>query len=262
MFKNLFNKKEEKPMEIPQDWVFYACKVDNNPASIRINLALDKIAPIADYHHRTWFSVKLKDPDENGLPTNEEFPKICQIEDDIVDALTAKGAIMVGALKSNGTFDLYLYSKNTDRYDAIMGEVMAKNHSDYQFATDFKEDAEWEDYFNFLYPNDYQYQSIQNRKVLFQLSKHEDNPEIEREIDHWLYFDSEANRENYIDEVQQIGYKVLSKDFRDDMPKNAYQLNISRVNSTIDIDDYVWELIEIAHKYNADYDGWGCPIAK
>ena len=262
MFKNLFNKKDEKPMEVPQDWVFYACNVESNPASIRINLALDKIAPIENYATRIWFSVKLKNPDSNGFTTKEEFPKICQIEDDIVDALTEKGAIMAGALKTNGTFDLYLYSKKTDNYEEIIHKVMAKNHSEYEYATDFKEDKTWEDYFNFLYPNEYEYQSIQNQKILFQLGQHGDNPEIEREIDQWLYFDSEEKRENYIAEVQQIGYKILSKENGTEDSETFFQLNISRANSTIEIDDYVWELIDIAKKHNANYDGWGCPIAK
>lgn len=262
MFRNLFNKNEEKPLELPQDWVFYLCRVEDKPASIRINLALGQIAPIQNYDKRIWFSVKLKDPDENGFTSREEFSKICEIEDTIIDVLTPKGCIMVGALKTDGTFDLYLYAKNTDGYDEIIKNVMIKNHQEYQYAFDFKEDKEWNDYFKFLYPNEYEYRSIQNHKILIQLDKHQDNPEMEREIDHWLYFDSEGNREKCIAEVQQIGYKILSKDKQTKDAEKPYQLNISRMNNTIDVDSYVWELIQIGKKYNADYDGWGCPIAK
>ncbi|MEG1239409.1 MAG: DUF695 domain-containing protein, partial [Flavobacterium sp.] len=90
MFKNLFNRNEDKLLEVPQDWVFYICRVEDKPASIRINLALDQMAPIENYDKRIWFSVKLKDPDENGFTSKEEFPKICEIEDTIIDALTPK----------------------------------------------------------------------------------------------------------------------------------------------------------------------------
>lgn len=38
--------------EIRQNWNFYMCRVDDNPASIRLNLALYDIVPVEDYNHR------------------------------------------------------------------------------------------------------------------------------------------------------------------------------------------------------------------
>lgn len=249
-------------IEVKQDWGSYFCLVEDNHASIRINLALEETASTKEYNQRTWFSVKLLNPDENGFTTQEEFPVICKIEDDILEALEKNNAIFVGALKTNGMFDMYLYSKDTAGYEEIISSAMNK-YPDYQFATDSREDIEWSDYFDFLYPGEYEYQTIQNQKFLLSLQEHGDNPEKEREVDHWIYFKTEEDRDNYIKKVEELGYKILSAEKAEegDFP---FQLNISRQNNTnwSDVNEYVWELKSIASENNGEYDGWGCPIVK
>lgn len=262
MLKKLFNKKSEKTLEIKHNWASYFCRVEDKPASIRLNLALNDIAPIDKYDKRIWFSIKLLDPNEDGLTTREEFPIICKIEDDISEALERIGMILVGALKTNGIFDLYFYSKNIGEFEGVINSVM-KNHSNYNYATDSKTDNEWNDYFNFLYPEEYEYQTILNQRVLVNLEKQGDNSESEREIDHWLYFETEKDRNNYIIKIEGIGYKVLSKNIMNE-GKYLYQLNISKVSNANrnTINDYVWELITLSKEDNGIYDGWGCPTAE
>jgi len=52
--------------EIKQNWNFYMCRVDDKPASIRLNLALSDIAPVEDYNHRISIFIKMNNPTENG----------------------------------------------------------------------------------------------------------------------------------------------------------------------------------------------------
>ncbi len=262
MFNNLFKKKEQ-PVEIGQEWVSYFCRVNNLPASIRLNLALANVAPIDGYGYRIWISVKLLNPDENGFTTREEYPDICRIEDDLLQTFGPKGDIFAGAVKSDGTFDMYIYSKNTDGYESAVLSVMAR-HADYKYATDCREDAQWSDYFDFLYPAEYEFQTIMNQRVLMGLEQHGDNPEIEREVDHWIYFGTEKDRDNFIEKVEAAGYKVLSKENLESGEENPWQLNISRQDNTLpgNVNEYVWELVNLAKDNNGSYDGWGCPIAK
>lgn len=262
MFKKIFNKKKEKTLEIKHDWASYFCRVENKPASIRLNLALNQIAPIENYGNRVWFSVKLLNPDENGFTTKEEFPTINEMEDDISDALEKMGMISAGALKTNGTFYLYFYSRNIEGFEEVICSVM-KNYQNYNHTTNSKVDNEWSNYFDFLYPGEYEYQSILNQRVLTNLEKHGDNSESEREIDHWLNFETESNRDNFISKAKKIGYKVLSKDTMDE-GEYLYQLNISKVSDATrnTINDHVWKLIILSKEDNGIYNGWGCPIAK
>ncbi len=262
MLKKLFNKKVEKTIEVEQEWASYFCRVEDKPASIRLNLALNNIAPIENYSTRIWFSVKLLNPDENGFTSREEFPTICKIEDDISEAIEKTGMISVGALKTNGTFDLYLYGKNRSKVEEVIFRVM-KNYPEYNYATDIKIDESWSDYFNFLYPEEYEYQTILNQRVLMNLEKQGDNPESERKIDHWLYFDTEENREIFISKIEKNGYPLISK-ISIDKGDFLFQLNISKISKATrnTINDSVWELILLAKEANGVYDGWGCPIAK
>lgn len=248
-------------MEIKQDWAFYYCLVENTDASIRLNLALAEIAPIEQYPFRIWFSVKLLNPNEKGLTTNEEYPKICEIEDDIAGILENNGAIMVGALKNNGTADWYFYSNQTENIENLINSVM-KKHKEYLYGFDIKEDRPWSDYFDFLYPEEFEMQTIQNRKVLMQLDKMGDNREKERKVDHWIYFQTENDRENFIQEAKKLGYNILSKEKLEGA--YPYQLNIDRTDNTIwgNVDNYVWQLVTLAKENNGIYDGWGCPIEK
>lgn len=263
MFKNIFGNHKEDKLEIEQDWASFFCKVEDKPASIRLNLALNQIAPVEKYNEQIWFSVKFMNPDENGFTTREEFETINTIEDGIVDNLgSAYNIILAGAVKTDGRLDLYMYTTSTKEVESIIRSTMLDNFKDYQYAVDIKQDKGWEDYFNFLYPNPYEFQTIQNRRVILQLEQNGDNPEIKRKVDHWVDFKDETSLETFVNNVISKGYEVVKKQ-QIDQGEFKYSVNVAREDVTIfsEVNDYVWELIELAHESNGKYIGWGCPIA-
>lgn len=246
-------------MEIKENWASFFCVIGDNDAIIRLNLALGDIAPIDEYVYRTWFSIKLLNPTENGLSSSEEFPILCDIEDDVLATLENQGAIMAGAIKNNGTVSLYFYSKEIEDYEELINSVMRK-YNQYLYAIDFKEDKEWDEYFNYLYPNEYEMQTILNHEVIINLEKSGNKDEIERKVDHWIYFPTENDQQNFIKKVEDLGYNILSAtQVKGDFP---YQLNIDRMDNTIweNVNNYVWELVSLAKENNGYYDGWGCTV--
>ena len=44
-------------------------------------------------------------------------------------------------------------------------------------------------------------------KVVMQLEENGDNLDAPREIDHWIYFDNEQSRAQYVEKVIRKGYK-------------------------------------------------------
>ena len=88
--------------EITQNWNFYMCRVDDKPASIRLNLALYDIVPVEDYNHRISIFIKMNNPTENGLSSNEEYPILCDIEDEVINRLETLEDIFAGTVKSQG----------------------------------------------------------------------------------------------------------------------------------------------------------------
>ena len=174
--------------EIKQNWNFYMCTVDEKAASIRLNFALTEIAPVEDYTHRLTIFIKMNNPTEDGLSSNEEYPILCDIEDEVVDRLETLEDIFAGTVKTQGRLELYLFTKNPEKSEELCKEALTK-FPDYLWKTYIDEDKEWDFYYNFLYPDVYSYQTIMNRSVIENLLENEDKLEKEREIDHWLYTD-------------------------------------------------------------------------
>ena len=61
------------PIEIPENWDFYRTSFGETPVSIRLNLALKSIAPIADFPVVVRAIVKMQHPYDNGFSSQEEF---------------------------------------------------------------------------------------------------------------------------------------------------------------------------------------------
>ena len=229
--------------EIKQNWNFYMCTVDEKAASIRLNFALTEIAPVEDYTHRLTIFIKMNNPTEDGLSSNEEYPILCDIEDEVVDRLETLEDIFAGTVKTQGRLELYLFTKNPEKSEELCKEALAK-FPDYLWKTYIDEDKEWDFYYNFLYPDVYSYQAIM--------------------IDHWLYFKTEENANLAIKKFEELGYEILSSKKLEDKSEHKYQVNISRMDNAIyaHVNEIVWELVEIAESLDGYYDGWGCNITK
>ena len=168
------------------------CHVDDKPASIRLNLALSDIAPVEDYNHRISLFINMNNPTENGLSSNEEYPILCDIEDEVINRLETLEDIFAGTVKSQGRLELYVFTKDSEKSEEFCKEAL-KKFPNYQWNCSVAEDVKWDIYFNFLYPDIYSYKAMMNRSVIENLMKQGDNLEKEREIDHWLYFYSEES---------------------------------------------------------------------
>lgn len=248
--------------KLPEDWGSYLYQTDDNlPASNRLNLALHDLAPLAGMDQRTWITLKLRQPNEHGLTAPEEYPAICKIEDDITDALVARGAVMVGSVTGHGQFSLIFYSPDTQDYDKIIDGIM-KSYGGYEYSYHSEADPEWEAYLRFLYPDAYEYQFIVNRKIWTQLEQQGNLHEVERAVDHWLHFPTADDVKAAASEAEGLGYTILALEQVSDGSEYPHQLNISRHNNTLpnEIDEYVHELMVLAEKNNGCYDGWGCVL--
>jgi uncharacterized protein (TIGR01619 family) len=244
------------------EWDFYFATIENEPASIALDIALADVAPIEELPFMLWASVKLMRPDENGFPDKEEAEILAAIEDELTESVREIDAIQVGRVKSGGMQDLYFYGPTDEGFEDIVLEIM-KKYPDYLFATDIAEDKDWNEYLGYLYPDHYQYQSMQNRHVIDQLQEQGDDLTALRDVDHFVAFATEAGREAFIEAVLQLGYKVISKDGQEDEAL-PYTVNILR-NDVADwqsVDDYVWELCQLAEKHEGEYEGWGCEVVK
>ena len=245
------------------EWDFYPTKIEGKAASISLDLAIADVAPVPELGHMLWVSIKVKEPDANGFPLREEAKILAGIEDELVEKLHFMDAVQVARLKSDGTVDFYFYAPENDQFEDIVLELM-EEHPDYLYATETAEDPEWDEYLAYLYPDHYNYQSILNRRVVDQLQEAGDTLETAREVDHWLNFADEKNREAFAVAVQEKGFAVLQKGENPDKSGLRYSINISRADkaSWEEVNRYVWELCKLAEKFKGEFVGWGCEVVK
>ena len=248
---------------LPQNWDFFMCRIEGAPASIRTNLALIEVAPLEGLSQRLQFYIKMQNPRPDGLSSNEEYPILCDIEDAIGEKAGATGAVLAGVVKSEGFLELWFYTQNAKTLAKTCEEAL-QTFEGYQSGYNIAEDPEWEDYFGFLYPDEFSYQTMQNRKVLMQLEKNGDKMEVPREIDHFIYFKGAAQQQAFAKEAEAKGFKVRFNDdeFVEDRKAEGkeypYMVEATREDSPLDIDDIVWDLLELTSPFEGNYDGWGC----
>lgn len=248
---------------LPQKWDFFMCRIEGAPASIRTNLALIEVAPLEGLSQRLQFYIKMQNPRPDGLSSNEEYPILCDIEDAIGEKAGAAGAVSAGVVKSEGFLELWFYTQNAEALAKTCEEAL-QTFEGYQSGYNIAEDPEWEDYFDFLYPDEFSYQTMQNRKVLMQLEKNGDKMEVPREIDHFFYFKEAAQQQAFAKEAEAKGFKVRFNDdeFVEDRKAEGkeypYMVEATREDSPLAIDDIVWDLLELASPFEGNYDGWGC----
>ena len=248
---------------IPQNWDFFMCRIEGAPASIRTNLALIEVAPLEGLTQRLQFYIKMQNPRPDGLSSNEEYPILCDIEDAIGEKAEATGAVLAGVVRSEGFLELWFYTQNAKTLAKTCEEAL-QAFQGYESGYNIAEDPEWEDYFGFLYPDEFSYQTMQNRKVLMQLEKNGDKMEVPREIDHFIYFKEAAQQQAFAKEAEAKGFKVRFNDDEFVEERKAegkeypYMVEATREDSPLDINDIVWDLLELASPFEGNYDGWGC----
>lgn len=248
---------------LPQNWDFFMCRIEGAPASIRTNLALIEVAPLEGLSQRLQFYIKMQNPRPDGLSSNEEYPILCDIEDALGDKAEAIGAVLAGVVKSEGFLELWFYTQNAEALAKTCEDAL-QTFEGYQSGYNIAEDPEWEDYFGFLYPDEFSYQTMQNRKVLMQLEKNGDKMEVPREIDHFIYFKEAAQQQAFAKEAEAKGFKVRFNDdeFVEDRKAEGkeypYMVEATREDSPLAIDDIVWDLLELTSPFEGNYDGWGC----
>lgn len=263
LFGNDKQQEEKNTISHQEEWDSYMTHVDNVLGSIMVDLGIKSIAPVQDKPNVAWISVNMNNPREDGLSSNEESNGLYQIEDALVDTLALKyNCIYVGRLTSDGHRDFYFYFGKNDGCDKTISEVM-KAFPGYEYDFGIKEDKDWSGYLDFLYPLPIQYQEMMNRRVLINLEKNGDNHEIPREVDHFLYFNTEEGRTGFIEFAEGKGFSVKQTNTKES-ENYKFMLHLIRIHKVDfnSINEYTIELWEAAPGYSGYYDGWGCPIAK
>ena len=83
-----------------------------------------------------------------------------------------------------------------------------------------------------------------------------------REVFHWLYFKTELEADNFIKETENKNFIFVSKQkVEDNYPIQVELKRIDKVDIK-SVNEYSLYLLEVAEKYNGEYDGWETRVKK
>ncbi len=246
-----------------EQWDFYLCKVDEQIASINLNLGLAEVAPLADYPIMAYVHLHMREPRPDGLSSNQEYPRLEQLEEQLIPALCANGeAIFAGRNTTAGCRDFYFYLRQANNWPSRVATALA-NFSEYEYSADSREDAEWSSYFDFLYPGEVDLQRMQNRRICVILEQNGDTLSTPREIRHWAFFANSEQRQAYIDQALATHYKIeqIYQTEDQDYPQ-ALCFSQHAVPAFNEIDSITLPLFFAAQEHDGYYDGWETEIIK
>ena len=257
----------QETAEIDQDWCIYLCNAYacDLPAVIRTNLALRDFEFTANYPKRLHLQILYKNADDNGFPTREEGEYVYSIEDTVVEIIEQHGDILAGVVKCDERVRIVSYAKNELGYYDEISEMMSEKFPDYAYTLAVVEDEDWELYFQALYPDRYEYQSIMNMRLIKNIKSDGDSM-VPRVLEHCLLFKTEKNGEAFLAKVMEDGFIKLSSENlsnNEDIDKEyPYVLVIGREDAFENIDETVWYLMDLAEEFDGEYSGWGCSVVK
>ena len=258
---------DQEMAEIDEDWGVYLCNAFayDLPAVIRTNLALRDFEYTANYPNRLHLQILYKNADDNGFPTREEGEYVYSIEDAVEEIVEQHGDVLAGVVKCDERARIFAYVKNELGYYDEISAMMSEKFPEYAYTLAIVEEPDWELYFQALYPDRYEYQSIMNMRLIEDIKSDGDSM-VPRVLEHCLHFKTEENGEAFLAKVMEDGFiKLSSENLTDneDIDKEyPYELVIGREDDFEDIDEIVWYLMDLAEEFDGDYDGWGCHIVK
>ncbi|NKF20920.1 DUF695 domain-containing protein [Solimonas marina] len=243
-------------------WDFYFCRVDDQPASIFVDLGIAGDAPMRTLPVMAYVRVFMRRPRPDGLSSNEDFEELKSIEDCLDQQLSSSTSVYVGRNTSNACRDFYFYTTATTSWKEDVSLALAA-FADLRFESGTRDDPEWKAYLGFLHPSEEEMERIQNRRACEALENAGDKLAAERPIEHWAYFNQSTDRTAFIEKAEALGYKVLDT-WPPDAESERFGVNVgaSGIPSLQNIDDLTIPLWRAARECNGEYDGWETEVVR
>ncbi|WKA55711.1 DUF695 domain-containing protein [Planococcus shixiaomingii] len=239
-------------------WDTYVDLIDGKPASIVLDMEVSQEFDAKEYKYAFAARLPLKKPSEDGLHAGAEADRLAIIEEAFIEAAEHRHYINVGKVTTDGKRDMFFYSLHEDE------EALALLANKLYFLADYEievfkldETRSWDFYFEFLYPDSFQFQRMGNHDVLETLEMSGDSLEAPRKVEHFILFKDKKMMKQFAKTIQYEGFTIEDGSFEKDGEGN-YIVYISRVDFVTynAIDELTDLLLEISAQFQGEYDGW------
>ena len=137
-----------------QSWSYLA-SYEAGPGSIRLNLALRKLAPLVDYPYLVVTGPTYASTQRQGLPEAMDLGRLNSLQELVVAAIAKQGPhVYAGTFTHNNEQLHYVYVRSPAGISQALAEVYAKHCAGCKVYTNIKQDPSWSAYSDFLFPNE------------------------------------------------------------------------------------------------------------
>ncbi|WP_018693387.1 DUF695 domain-containing protein [Algicola sagamiensis] len=240
-------------------WHFYPKLMDERQLWISFNESYDDIAESDSRENLLRIEIKLKKPTREGMPTNEEYEKLCALEDIIVDAVCSTNGVFVGRVTYDGRrYYSFYFSCSRSELSSLLHPIL--DQSGYKARFVMEHDPQKLFYWQMLYPSDDDWQMIRDLLTLDQLNKHGDNKGIARQVFHWVYFTEQEQVDDFSDWLVQECYQFQSVTEQDEQfCVRFYHIGTMRLS---DISSHTLKIARSVGELGGEYDGWESSVEK
>ncbi len=245
-------------------WESYAKPIEGKKAIVSFNAGMADSVPNAEYIYAGFVKVKLNNPTEDGLVTQEESDDVGFIEDRLeMESLRWRSGKYIGRVISQGEVHFIYYLKMDFEWRNTVESAM-NYFSNYEYEFGSRIDIEWEIYQKLLFPTTREWQIIANHHSCDSLKKQGDTLKVERAIEHKVYFENKINRKKFIALLEERGFhkqKSIEVPFQG---KTMYGIQFYKKGKPhyYEIDALTIEIIDMSESLDGMYDGWECSLLK
>lgn len=231
---------------------------------LSFDLGLHRLLPREDQNNVLQVLVRIKSPDENGLPEKEEAELLDKMGQAIFAEFDRLFEISyVGFLASDKVCGFYFCVDTVFDQDNHVDRAM-ESFPDYEYQVNILEDDQWKVYTECFFPGFQRSELIQHSMVVTRLEEDHDPLAVPRKVEHWCYFRKPEDRAAFMEKIREENFHI--EDTSEDLEQEhwPYGVRFSRPDkvdreTVFQFTMYLWDL---AYQFYGNYDGWETFIIK
>jgi len=242
----------KRGIHLSDHWLVY---LSNSKTVVRVDVGIVDNVPIDGANALLEVNMKSRGIFSKKL----NFELLGNAEDEI-DSLLTEDDFVVGAITYADSKSFYYYTRDEESLFNKLNKVLSK-YKKLKCSISIGVDSNWEFYLNTLYPDAFEIQRKLDREIVEQLKAYNDDLQIPREINHWVYFLDNKNKEDFKRNLNTNFYKIVEENTLQET-EYPYQLVISHYSAAEfeTINKITTELLEITKEFDGNYDGWQSPV--
>lgn len=202
------------------------------------------------------FSIFIK---YDGLrQTLEGYEEFLETKESLIIALEhEEKAKYVGSRVIEGWSELYFYAPDSKELNSIVSKILVPTN--YAYESNVVRDTKWSFYELQLSPSELESHHIQSEQIIFLLEEEGDDSSVAREVEHYAVFDTNTQKERFINSALDIGFT-----FKDDIANDEYAHGVALIKIHMPTEEEVKrtveELFALIKKEHGFYEGWSTTL--